>query len=520
MTSHLSSTTFSADSRGNVAIIFGLCITSAALFVGAGVDIGRQQNARKLTADAVDSAVLAGARWLQTHQGDVTGAITAATAYYQANIQKRLALVNDTVTFVAGDQNQSIKATGSASIATTFLRVGGLATLPVITNSGATASLAGGGGNGTVLELSVMLDITGSMCDDTIGPCATGTKISALKTAAKDLVNIVVPANQPSSTTRIALVPFSTRIRVEQDGQGGAMMKKLTNLDAKASFWYNTCTDSSGGGGSEGSGDWECHAHSVTHQNNWLVMPCVTERFYNAGWSFDATDNTPGAGKWLNAHDGSRMPVSADSSNTQPTSGTGQNKNDPTDNWNYNPDGTCADIGNENQLLPLTSDRTKLISKIDGLTAYGGTAGALGTAMSWYTLSPNWATIWDASSAPGSYFDLTATQSNGAPKLRKVAVLMTDGGYDTYRSWKDQDQQQVSNYALSACTAMKAKGIEIYTIGFELDKLPVTQQPIALATLKACGTDIQHFYQTLTPADLQTAFNDIGLKLSNLRLTK
>ncbi len=59
--------------------------------------------------------------------------------------------------------------------------------------------------------------------------------------------------------------------------------------------------------------------------------------------------------------------------------------------------------------------------------------------------------------------------------LRKVAILMTDGGYNAFRSGKEQDQQTVSDYAKDACTAMKAKGIEIYTVGFALNELTAAE---------------------------------------------
>ena len=51
----------------------------------------------------------------------------------------------------------------------------------------------------------MMLDITGSM---------SGQKIVDLKLAAKDLVDIVVWADQSEYTSRIALVPFSERVNV------------------------------------------------------------------------------------------------------------------------------------------------------------------------------------------------------------------------------------------------------------------------------------------------------------------
>ena len=435
----------------------------------------------------------------------------------------RPTLISDTIKFVTADSNTTVTATGTAYITTPFMGILGTRQLPVIdgtTASFSKATIPSGASAGSNYELAVMLDVTGSMCDDGVGPCTTGTKIDGLKQAAKDLINIVVSADQTVHTSRVALVPFSTRIRVGPDGGGGALMKTLTNLDATKTFWYNNCIQSSGSGGSENAGNWVCYKYQATKAPNWKVMPCVSERFYNAGWSFDLTDDAPGPGKWLNAHDGTRNLVGADSSNAGPDSGSGNSASDPSGNWNYSPDGACADTLSGNDIQPLTSTKKTLTDRIDALQSFGSTSGALATSWTWYMLSPQWASIWTGGSQPGPYSDLTQIQANGSPKLRKVAILMTDGGFDSYRSWKDQDQQVVSNYATDVCSAMKKKGIEIYTVGFAIDKLPVTQQPIALATLKACGTDLSHFYQTYTVSDLQTAFQSIGVSLGGLRLTQ
>jgi hypothetical protein len=115
---------------------------------------------------------------------------------------------------------------------------------------------------------------------------------------------------------------------------------------------------------------------------------------------------------------------------------------------------------------------------------------------------------------------LTATTSNGAPKLRKIAVLMTDGDYNTYRAWKGYDPQTVSDNAKAICTNMKAKGIEVFTVGFDLDKLPSSAKAMAIDTLQSCGTDIEHFYNSLDADQLKTAFRDIAMKLSVLYLAK
>ena len=134
-------------------------------------------------------------------------------------------------------------------------------------------------------------------------------------------------------------------------------------------------------------------------------------------------------------------------------------------------------------------------------------------------ISPNWSGIWTGTSAPGSYADV-AHAAGEAPKLRKIAVLMTDGDYNTYRSWKDADAITVSNNAKAICANMKAQGIEIYTVGFDLDNLPPADRTRALDALQSCGTDINHFYNALSAEQLKQSFRDIALQLTTLHLAK
>lgn len=96
---------------------------------------------------------------------------------------------------------------------------------------------------------------------------------------------------------------------------------------------------------------------------------------------------------------------------------------------------------------------------------------------------------------------------------------MTDGGYNTYRGWKGQNQQTVSTHATQLCTNMKAAGIEIYAVGFALDQLPLAERTIARATLQACGTDLQHFYETLNVQQLKDAFTEIAMTMSTIYLS-
>ena len=144
-----------------------------------------------------------------------------------------------------------------------------------------------------------------------------------------------------------------------------------------------------------------------------------------------------------------------------------------------------------NSIYPLTNDTATLKRRIDKLDTAGSTAGHLGTAWAWYLLSPKWNTVFQqafpTSSPAAPYSDLTVLNAKGQPKLRKIAVLMTDGDYNINYckgvEAKNSDQTPDINcnsendkslaQATSLCTAMKAAvnggKIEVFTVGFQVE---------------------------------------------------
>ncbi|MEZ5843624.1 MAG: pilus assembly protein [Hyphomicrobiaceae bacterium] len=506
----LPSSRLTRDERGTVAVITGLVLTLVVGVTGGAIDFGRVMTARSELQAALDSAILVAGRKLQVRDVSEGEAIAAANAYFQTNKSELISSSTLDITITDGTK---VKGVLKAKVPATFVAVLGIPEFEVELRT--SVQLAAGGSAGGNLEIAVALDVTGSMCDDGVGPCTGGSKLTALKTAAKDLVNIVVWEDQSRYTSKLALVPFSTRIRVGPDGGGGDMMKALTGLNARWSGYMRLCTAGSGSGGSEGNGNWSCSAAETRYVTDWKLAPCITDR---TGYD-EHSDARPSAGAWLNAHDGTLMPFAEDSSGTVPASGRGQSEADPSYQWNYTDGGYCEDVRPSNELAPLTADRHVLMDRINGLEAYGATSGALATAFTWYALSPEWSSVWPSSSRPGSYGDLSV-RDNGVPRLRKVAVIMSDGVFNTFRGWKNQSQQDVSSRARSICSAMKAKGIEIYTVAFNLDSLPTGERTTAEETLRACGTDLQHFYNALDAEQLLGAFRDIALKVATMRLSE
>ena len=461
---------FGAAEDGNVALVLGLCLVVLMLSIGAAVDIGRWLHARNQTIAAVDAAVLAGGRALQVNSTDKAGAVTAAQNYYTQNVTSRLPVVNDTIKFAVAADGMGITASGSAYIKTPFLRFANVEQLPLIGTAQtqfAKSQIAVGGNGGQSLEVSLILDITGSMA---------GTKISDLKSAATDLVNIVIWDDQSEFYSKVALVPYSMGVNV-----GSSMATTV-----RGSVTSGTKT-------SPGYTSYKFTNVSGT-TTTFSISNCVSERT----GTYAYTDDAPSTGK------------------------VGLNYQSPN-----NP---CPSA----QLIPLTSDKTKLTNAINTYAAGGSTAGQTGLAWGWYTLSPKWSTVFTGTSTPASYSKLTEMGPKGQPVLQKIAVLMTDGDFNTaYCNGvisKDSVPGAGSNterincnatngtssaQALKLCTAMKKAGITVYTVGFD-----VGNQTTAQSLLSQCATDSTKAYIAANGDQLRSAFRDIALKLSSLYISK
>jgi len=320
-------------------------------------------------------------------------------------------------------QNGEIIVSMSASsIKTPFLSIAGISSLPV--NNVSKAELAVGGNAGTHIEISLMLDTTGSM---------RGQKMVALKQAAIDLVNIVVWQDQSEFTSRVAVVPFSQYVNLE-----------------RAAF---------------------AAAANHSPQGNSTNRTCVKERSGNKRYK-DSRPNT---------------------------------RNGYFDYYTSN--SACRP---QASVLPLTSDKQQIQQRINEMQPQGSTAGHLGTAWAWYALSPRFRNVWPSDSRPKGYGMLTQMNDSGQPKLRKIAILMTDGEYNTQYSGSDSTTQ-----ARELCVNMKATGITVYTVGFELSNYGQAKQ-----TLQQCASSPDHFYDASNADALKLAFRDIALKISTLRLAE
>ncbi|KZK93783.1 MULTISPECIES: pilus assembly protein TadG-related protein [unclassified Pseudovibrio] len=205
------------------------------------------------------------------------------------------------------------------------------------------------------------------------------------------------------------------------------------------------------------------------------------------------------------------------------------------------------------KMVPLTSERSKIESSINVLRASSATAGQIGIAWGWYTLSPLWKDFWPSDSKPDEY---------GKNGVRKYAVLMTDGSFNTYysadygnaenelkeiiknRGDRKNDHDQMysgkleiedhekiaskvkwdyrSNSSLSGvpfttakklCRNMKEEGIVIYTVffGSNYNGKKIMQE---------CASTSKTFYHATNKSDLIKAFSSIANDIKNIYLSQ
>ena len=98
---------FRADRSGNVVIVYAMMAVVLMLAIGAAIDIGRWLHARDQTLAAIDAALLAGGRSLQTNSTDTATALAIAQKYYAQNVTSRLPVTNDTVKFTVSNDGMS-----------------------------------------------------------------------------------------------------------------------------------------------------------------------------------------------------------------------------------------------------------------------------------------------------------------------------------------------------------------------------------------------------------------------------
>lgn len=282
---------FARSERGNVAMIAALAIIPIITVAGFALDFQMTVTKKGKVQYAVDGAVLSAVKSLEANAPKAQVTVEANTYFREI-----LGLANDTfldcgpLNLVFGDDNEELEASVYCTNETTLSKIAGKQYLEFTVSSTATY------GQGS-LEVALILDITGSM---------SGTRITALKAAATDFIDIVIQDVQVPFYSKASIVPYAAAVAVGDyadevrgtvpgsrpisDGvwQNGTTVRNITGI-TRASTAVVT---SSGHGYANGDTVWISNVSGMTQVNNkaYTVAGVTTNTFQlqgtsSSGWS-------------------------------------------------------------------------------------------------------------------------------------------------------------------------------------------------------------------------------------------
>jgi len=464
---------FSDDRRGNLAVAAAFCSSVLALGLGLGINTVQAYQVKQALRDALDAAVTSTARDI------TTGVIKEADA--RASIERFL-IANGDTRFMTTDSfrldsivvdrvAKTVEATASADVDLAFRLFGNDAPRVAVESAAVYSDKR--------VEIAMMLDVTQSMEANTR---QRTDKIGDLIAAATNAVNLAMDQNRDPGNprVRVALVPYADAVNV-----GGLASETVFR-------------EKPGGSDLPPALDAPVAASAGSAADN-----CATERKLRDG-AADFSDDGPFAIRVNKQGKEYLAKVNRDDRLTS---------------------SNCPSA----QLMPLTADRASLVSSIANYKAVGVTAGAIGIQWTYYMLSPRWRS---AVANAG----LGAGPADYAPnKTVKVAILMTDGQFNTaYAGIKDgqefrnstQGAQKSSAYSQELCDNMKKDGIQIFTVGFDLNNASMTAdaRAKAKAVLKNCASPdvsaVRHYFEASTGEELDAAFREIISNTERLALTR
>jgi Flp pilus assembly protein TadG len=513
---------FGADERGTVAVIFAITFSAVLLAVAVAIDFTRTQSEYVRVQNAADAAALAASHHLGLPDQDVAGP-KDAQAYFKANIAKSPTVGKlDSVTLNA--DTGEVKAKARGNMLTSLLRAVGINEVGFSNQSTVKK------GKGTV-EIALVLDNSGSM---------GGTPIADLRTAAQNLVSAVFAGYEGTDKVKVAVVPFAAAVNVGAQNRTAAWMDRTgaspTHFENFAQpvtrFDLLTQMNLNWGGCVEARPS----PHDVTDSVPNASLP---ETLFVPMFAPDEPDqDNDGGSSYSNNYisdRGGTCPV-------EPVTCLRTNWRGNCVEWSQPPPlppaeaqaRTCkyqgASVGSAQgpnylcdakPILPLTADKSTVITMVQGLIAKGGTNILEGLMWGWRVLSP------DPPFTEGRPY-------NGVENS-KYLILMTDGqnwhqassnhNKSTYHSFGYAVKgrlgatyttsaliAQMNSKTLAACENAKYAGVKVYTVAFRLDDAATRTM------LATCASSATAAYAAADGAALVSAFESIARDISKLRI--
>jgi Flp pilus assembly protein TadG len=375
---------FWSDRKGNVAIIFALAAIPMFGAMGAAIDYSMASSYRTDMQKALDATALALTKIMPA---DMATLNTVGNQYFQANMKEH-SLTNLTLT-IQPDVG-TLRVTASATYNVHMANIIGASTIQLGASSEAKWNIG-------KVEVALVLDNSGSM--------GSFSRMTHLKEAAHNLLNVLENAAKEPDDAKVAIVPFDQIVGVGAGHVAAAWLdwtewEAVNGTCSKSQYKSLNSCNSNGG-------TWTPADH-----NTW--QGCVRDR----DKSNDVSDAAP---------DGATT------------------KKYPA--WQ------CGNTINSQLLVsmqPLSMEWTALHSKVDAMAVGGYTNIPIGLVWGWHVLSPT------ELFTEGTAYD--------TENMTKYIILMTDGD-NTRNRWYPSDGTSTMNTRTTmVCNNIKTAGVKIYTI--------------------------------------------------------
>lgn len=535
---------FLRDRDGNIAIMFAFTFVLLVMFAGGAVDFARYNAVRADLIESLDASGLAIAQLDAINGPEIRNLSDAEREaylkqygrdFFHENFRHESVIEGLSVDFDIN--NTVITPTAQGELRTLLLHLGAdllgnsgnqFESLSMTTDTEITRAATGD------TEVALVLDTTGSMNSE--------GRMTDLKAAANEFVDVLIRDDQSDFYSKVAIVPYGMSVNLgakAQSVRGPVQPGKSITAATRA---RPVVVTAAGHGFVNNQIVYITGVNGMTELNN---KPFRVRRPTANTFELQDTFGANVDGRSYSAYSSGGTAFCTDTgceykfftsqANTQRVFRVSTCASERTGGNAYTDVGPAsarlgyvyAGSGNPctaPEVMPLTSDRDAAHDSINALTAGGSTGGHVGVGWGWYAVSPNFASIFTGDSAPADYTDDVA----------KSVVIMTDGEYNssycngvisqssTNGSGSNGDKINCNaqnghsfDQSEELCESMKGEGVIVYTVGFK-----IVDNQNARDLMANCATSANHAYLAEDGAALKRVFADIARNIAQLHVSR
>ena len=429
-----------AARRGNVTVTFALAIIPVIGAVGAAIDFSHASSIKVALQAALDSTALMLSKEAATLSNTQlqSKALSTFKALFTRPEAKNIKI---TASYTA-TSGSTLVIDGTATVETDFMGIVGIKQIEVGGSSTAKWGTAR-------LRVALVLDNTGSM--------SSSGKMTALKTATKNLLDQLKSAATKNGDVYVSIIPFSKDVNVGSYNYNQNWLD-WTEWDQDNGYW-------SGWGWNK---KWKPYNH-----NTW--NGCVSDR-----GNFDSPSNQ-----------------NYDQKVIDPIPGVNASYY-PAEEYSYCPV----------EVMGLSYNWSAMESRVNQMTPNGSTNQPIGLVWGWLSLVGGGPFTAPAKNPNYTYQQVIILLSDGL----NTEDRWYGNGY-SHSTPVDNRMYQTGNGS-GTCANIKAAGIGIYAVQVNTGGDPTSN------VLKNCASDSSKFFVLTSANQIISTFNEIGTNLSKLRVAK